>query len=554
MKIELTVKEAVRLLNLRKVTQGRKILEDLLLETPDNLQAHQVMVKLAFNVKDLALAEKHLKILLKIKPNSETYLNPLIELYCHQKRWSDVALLYFELAKYQSTNATALFNCAYYMKLAGKFDKAIEYYNKVLSVGINDQFEVYLNMATIYSEYLSEPEKALNILHHAISEYPNQDSLHYNLANLYEQLGNKDEALSSFQTAFSKNPQNFDALARQADIYRAKSKTDTLIIKMAAIFNSNNTLPSNKINIAYALGKSHDDCGEYSLAFDFYLKANTLDQQTLPQYSKKSHEEYVNKIISTFDKSWFETIKQPLNQIDFDTNVTRHDPIFICGMFRSGSTLCEQILAGHSQISIGGEQEFFHRSIANHCADFPMGVTEYLATDQRQMLDEYLKEINQFRKGGIQLTDKRPDNFLYLGLIKTLMPKAKIIWTRRTMFDNCLSVFFLRLGASMSYATKLENTIHFYKQQEKLMNHWHTLFSGDIYQFNYDDLISDPERNIKNLLSFIDLPWEDSCLQFHEVENQVKTASVWQVRQPLYKRSSGRWNNYKQCLQKLSLI
>lgn len=556
MKVKLAIDEAIKLLNANKIVEARSILDGLLSENPEDISIHQIMVKLAFNTKDLYSAEQHLKTLLKIKPASENYLNALIDLYSHQRRWFDLASLYVDLANKQNSNATVLFNCAYYLKLAGKFEQAIQYYNKVLDIGINDQFEVYLNLATIYSEHLSAPEKAIDILIDAISEYPHQDSLRYNLANLYEQLGHKDKALLSFQTAFSKNPKNYDALARQADIYKISSKADNLIIKMNEVFNSATIEPAEKINIAYALGKSHDDCGEYSLAFDFYQHANRLDQKTLPQYNQKSHEEYVNSIINTFDKTWFEAIKASKNKINSTEKsfVNNDTPIFICGMFRSGSTLCEQILAGHSQVSIGGEQEFFHRTIVNNWTDFPANTCEYLANNKTIMLDEYLKEINKFRGVGSQLTDKRPDNFLYLGVIKALMPDAKIIWTKRAMLDNCLSVFFLRLGASMSYATKLENTLHFYQQQEKLMNHWSCLFTDDIYSFNYDDLVNEPVVNIKKLLSFIDLPWEDNCLKFHTVNNQVKTASVWQVRQPLYKRSSGRWKNYQHCLEKIALI
>ena len=552
MKIELTVNEAVRLLNANKALEAHSILDQILRGEPNNVQAHQVFVKFAFKAKDFQLAEKHLKALRKINPYSELYINHLVELYGHQNRWFDVASIYINLAQYQSGNPTILFNCAYYMKLAGKFDEALEYYNKVLKIGINNQYEVCLNIATIYSEHLSKPDKAINILTNAISLYPEQDSLLYNLANVYEQLGNKEKAISTFQAAFDKNPSNYDALARQADMYTIKNKDNNLITKMKDVFHSVEISSSKKVNICYALGKTHDDCGEYSLAFDFYQKANNLDQQTLPQYSQKNHEVYVNKIINTFNKSWFETLKQSVNKAG--SNAVYQAPIFICGMFRSGSTLCEQILAGHSQISIGGEQEFFHRSIVNNWTEYPSNVNEYLTSNKVQLLNEYLKEINQFRTNGSQLTDKRPDNFLYLGVIKTLMPQAKIIWTQRTMLDNCLSIFFMRLGASMSYATKLENTIHFYQQQERLMNHWKILFPNDIYEFNYDELIEQPESNIKKLLAFIDLPWEKSCLEFHKVENQVKTASVWQVRQPLYKKSSGRWENYQQSLKSLALI
>ena len=163
----------------------------------------------------------------------------------------------------------------------------------------------------------------------------------------------------------------------------------------------------------------------------------------------------------------------------------------------------------------------------------------------------YLQLWLYLKNKGEQLTDKRPDNFLYLGLIKLLMPKTKIIWTTRSMLDNCLSIYFLRLGTSMSYATDLDNIIHFYQQQERLMAHWQSLFPEDILTFNYDKLIHSPKEQTKRLLSFIDLPWEDSCLNFHQYENQVKTASVWQVRRPLYNSSSGRWNNYKKNLKAL---
>ena len=145
-------------------------------------------------------------------------------------------------------------------------------------------------------------------------------------------------------------------------------------------------------------------------------------------------------------------------------------PIFICGMFRSGSTLCEQILASHSGVSTGGEQEFFHRTIVNNYPNFPFGVTDSLKSKGEGVLGDYLDEIKSFQKKDTQLTDKRPDNFLYLGLIKALMPNAKVIWTKRAMLDNCLSVYFLRLGASMSYATNIENIIHFINKQGAVSN------------------------------------------------------------------------------------
>lgn len=541
MKPELTISNALNLLNSNKSQAAREVLDNILNQTPDNLHAHQLLVKYAFKSKNYALAEKHLLSLLKLQPTVDNYINSLVELYTFQKRWQDIANLYLNIALIQANNSTIHFNCAYYLKLAGKFEQAITHYNKTLALGISQDYEVSLNLAIIYSEHLGEPNKAIDILLKANSKYPDNDAILYNLANVYEQLGNKEKALSYFQLAFTKNPKNYNALARQADISHISSPNNSLIVKMNSALELSTNI-SDKINIAYALGKSYNDCNEYKLAFEFYQQANELDKQTLPVYNAKSCESYINSIIDTFNKAWFDNFESP------SLDIYNLPPLFICGMFRSGSTLCEQILAGHSQVSIGGEQEFFHRTIANSYAQYPENISQYLNKDKNKLLRAYKAEIMKQQKNGLQLTDKRPDNFLYLGLIKALMPNAKVIWTKRALLDNCLSIYFLRLGASMSYATDIKNIMHFYKQQEKLMEHWKTLFGDSIYEFDYDSLIESPETNIKALLSFSKLPWEQSCLDFHQVENQVKTASVWQVRQPLYKSSSGRCCNYQEFL------
>ena len=540
MKQDISMKHALSLLNSNKQEEGVNIITQLLLDDPRDINAHQVMVKIGFKNKDYVLAENHLLALIAIQPLSDSYRQPLIELYSFQKRWGDLSSLFIELAKKQPSNANNQFNCGYYLKLSGKFDEAIKFYKQALALGISDAYEVYLNIAIIYSEHLSEPEKAIEMLSTAIEKYPVQDSLKYNLANVYEQLGNKKSAFSMFQSTFTQNPMNFDALARQADIYKVKSKDDEIIKAMEGIFYNNSVANKEKINIAYALGKAYDDCKEYQHAALFYQKANELDQVSLPVYEPKKHEQLIDNIITTFNGDWFKA----MNHVP--TTSKNESPIFICGMFRSGSTLCEQILASHSKMSSGGEQEFFHRSIISDFPDFPLDVPEKFASNRDKLLTDYLNEVREFKSEGDLLTDKRPDNFLYLGLIKTLMPNAKIIWTKRFIYDNCLSVYFLRLGSSMSYATKIENTLHFYKQQERLMNHWLSLFGDDILAFNYDELISEPEVKIRELISFTGLSWEESCLDFHQANNQVKTASVWQVRQPLYKGSSGRWKNYQQ--------
>ena len=148
-------------------------------------------------------------------------------------------------------------------------------------------------------------------------------------------------------------------------------------------------------------------------------------------------------------------------------------------------------------------------------------------------------------------TDKRPDNFLYIGLIKKLFPDAKIVHTTRDALDNCLSIYFLHLDHSMSYAHELMDIGHFYRQYRRLMAHWKSQFGADILDFDYDALVCNPRPAVEKLLAHCELEWEESCLSFHQVRNAVKSASVWQVREPLYRHASGRSRNYARHLDAL---
>ena len=151
----------------------------------------------------------------------------------------------------------------------------------------------------------------------------------------------------------------------------------------------------------------------------------------------------------------------------------------------------------------------------------------------------------------INVTDKRPDNFLYIGLIKALFPHAKIIHTVRAALDNCLSIYFLNLDQSMSYALDLLDIGHYYRQYRRLMAHWKTLFPDDIVDVSYDALVKDPKSQIEQALKFVGLGWDERCARVPAAGRAIKTASVWQAREPIHARSSGRANHYSKQLQEL---
>jgi hypothetical protein len=215
--------------------------------------------------------------------------------------------------------------------------------------------------------------------------------------------------------------------------------------------------------------------------------------------------------------------------------------IFICGMFRSGSTLAEQIVSTHSRVTSGGELEALP-ALVRCIRDYPRSVGPDAIAGLRA---RYLAEIRDRFPQADRLTDKRPDNFLHLGLVHAMMPDAPILHTVRNPLDNLVSIFFLNFQASVSYAQNLDHAAHWYRAYRRLMAHWQQSFGAAIHDVDYDALVADPERQIPALIAACSLDMEPQCLTPHLSKARVRTASVLQVRQPLHRRSSGRWRNYE---------
>jgi len=213
-------------------------------------------------------------------------------------------------------------------------------------------------------------------------------------------------------------------------------------------------------------------------------------------------------------------------------------------MYRSGSTLAEQLLAGHPEVAAGGELDLLPAMIASELLPFPESLTRTPRAKLEQLAARYRDRLAALFPGAAWITDKRPDNFFCIGLIKTLFPDARIVHTVRNALDNCLSVFFLHLDPRLSYAFDLLDTGHFYRQYRRVMAHWKRLFGSDIVDFNYDEFVSAPEAAGRGLFEALDLDWNPHFLQFPRAPRSVRTASVWQVREPLYQSSSGRARHY----------
>jgi tetratricopeptide (TPR) repeat protein len=419
-----------------------------------------------------------------------------------------------------------------------RFDAALASYRQALDRGISEPEQVHLNRAVIYADRLRQEAEAARELEAALALNPNYLPALLNYANLNEDLGRRAEALALYERLLRLAPQHCEALARYASLRGVATPDDPLVARLAAARAAPGAGAADRASLGFALAKVLDACGAYPRAFAAAASANHDSRQSaLPQplvYDRVAQQRLVDRLIETFDGTGARAPATPATPA----------PIFICGMFRSGSTLVERVLAGHPRVTAGGELDLLPRLVQSELAPFPATVARLSAAALADLARRYRDELARLFPGAEFVTDKRPDNFLYLGLIKRLFPAARIIHTTRHPLDTCLSVFFLHLDHRMSYALDLLDTGHYYREYRRLMAHWQRLYGADILDFDYDAFVREPRPAVARLLEFCGLDGDERCLRLDRPDGVVKTASVWQVREPLYQRSSGRWRHY----------
>ena len=427
-----------------------------------------------------------------------------------------------------------VYNFAYLLKQTGRLEEALSWYQKALTIGVTGEEEVYTNIGVILSELRREAEaresyeKALKIRHSYVPAM-------LNLAALFEESGDRAPALALYEKALAVDSTCVLALRRMAYLTKVSHSGHPLVKNISSLLEWNGLPAADREELGFALGKLLDDCGEFDRAYDSYAKANDLGKSRFKPYHKEVQEKFVSSLIHSFPPESFEKV----------SGSPRAAPVFICGMFRSGSTLVEQMLGGHSEITSGGELEFFPRLVDKIGEEYPSNVSRFDRGFFKKVGADYMAFLSRRFDPGTLVTDKRPDNFLHIGLIKRALPNARFIWTRRGFLDNCLSVYFQQLGGDMNYSADLDSIGHYFIEQDRLMRHWQSVFPDSIFEVSYESLVENPESEVRGILGFLGLPWEGGCLDFHLRKNYVKTASVWQVRSGLHSGSIGRYKNYK---------
>jgi tetratricopeptide (TPR) repeat protein len=438
------------------------------------------------------------------------------------------------------------YNLGWLERQTRNFDGALAAYREALDRGVASPEEVHVNRAVILLDHLHRAAEAEAELQAALRLAPDYLPALINLGNLHEDRGERVQARACYTRALEVDGSSALALSRLAGVTEPTRTDDPVITAVQDALTHRSSDHAERANLGFALGRLLDRVGQFDAAFDAYTAANQASRAACGAqfrgYQADAAERLVDRLIAAFPHS--AATRAPPEQ-------TSRTQVFICGMFRSGSTLVEQILAAHPSVAAGGELDCIPDMVRRKLQPYPEKAASVDGARLQDLRGEYLRATTALGRGKPVLTDKRPDNFLHLGLIKQLFPDARILHTVRNPLDNILSLYFLHLDPGMAYALDLRDAGHWYLQYRRLMAHWKHLYGDDILDVDYDLLVAEPEPVIAGMLSFVGLPWDDACMRHQHAQREVRTASVWQVREPLHQRSSGRWRNYSRQLHEV---
>ena len=377
--------------------------------------------------------------------------------------------------------------------------------------------------------------EAKALLENVLKRGPGNVAALVGLAQIAGPEGRFAQAESLFKRAIEIDPQSPGAWAGLVWL-RKMTPADRAWLERAEQISGVGLAPHEEANIRYAIGKYHDDLGDFKSAFHSYRRANELQKMAAEPYDRSWRARFVEDMQRTYTRATL-TGSHP-----GASDSVR--PVFVVGMPRSGTSMVEQILASHPAVSGAGEFGYWSGAMRQHEGairqEFP---GEPL---RRKLAAGYLRALGARCSESTRVIDKTPFNADYLGLIHTVFPRARIIYLRRSPIDTCLSCYFQQFSTDMSFAMDLSDLAHYYREHARLVAHWHDVLpAGTLLDVSYEDLIADQEGGTRRILAFLGLDWDERCLNFHKTERAVMTASFWQVRQEIYRRSGGRWHNYK---------
>ena len=417
---------------------------------------------------------------------------------------------------------------------------------------LNKKFPNDKNAQITYAATLQQTDnqyEALNLYKEILNKYPSNYQILLSCGHLYKNFGQIDKSIISYKKSYKINNFCGDAYWSLANL-KTYTFDDNEIKSLEDMVLDEYVNDVEKIYMHFALGKAYEDMSEYKISFNHYKQGNDLK---LP-YTKYKTNDFINECLNQKD-----ICSEDLFDIKKDWGHSSNEPIFILGLPRVGSTLVEQILASHSMVDATHElpnilatsHKLNLRRAQNKESRYP-DILLSLSSPQLKMIGEnYIKDSEVFRGDGVYFIDKMPNNFRHIGLIKLILPNAKIIDIRRNSMSACFSCFKQLFAEGQEFTYSFERLGNYYNNYIELMDHWNKVLPNQILSINYEDLVNNFEETVKVILDYCKLPYEQACVEFYKSKRSVKTPSAQQVRQPIYTSGLDYWKNYDSYLDEL---
>ena len=504
----------------------------------------QIIVNL-INIRKFEEAFLKSKPLIKKFPKEYIFYNAAGMSLINLERYDEALEILNKAKDLDQSNIYVLNNLGLAYFFLKKYEESEEYFKRALKKTPHF-LNALINLANL-KKTLNLNNDALSVYLEALKFHDKDFFLHFSIGTLYQIIGSFEKANLHFEKCLKLNPHytEVDGLISLSKKYKSEDdKHFQDLIKKSA---SDNFTELQKMHIHFALGKAFDDLGNFNESFVNYKKANNFKSEKI-NYSFKLD----NEIISNVQKQFSSNLNISIQNKTSDKKI-----IFIVGMPRSGTSLIEQVLSSHDKVYGAGELTFlteaiYKEFIINAKTNAEFKINNITEQNFKNIQEFYYNEIYKFNISEEYVVDKAPLNFRWLGFISRVFPNSYIIHSNRDPMDICWSNYKQNFSSSnLGYAYNLNNIATFYNSYKDTMNYWLKNKDIKVHDLNYETFTNNFDDEIKKLLSFCSLEWSQKCVEFYKNKKEVKTSSLAQVRQPIYKTSIASWKNYSDKLEDL---
>ena len=512
---------------------------------PGNADVANIRGIVCVQAGDRMQAEKLFVQAINSAPKRSEFHNNLGKLYLSQKLFTDAAERYRSAMRHDRNSLDLKLGYCESLVGMGAPDKALPILEKLRSKKGNHP-HLYMSLFHAY-ERLGRINDALACLDKLIAGDADHFDARFQRGHIYMQQGRMQEAENELHAALALRPTYSKAYSMLVDLKKFTSDDDADKKTIEDLYQKSATDSVDRVYLCFSLGKANEDLKHFDEAFAYFEEGNRL-RQHYSVYNLDAELAHLEAVMAFYTPE----VLQCTSGLDDDR------PVFIVGMPRSGSTLTEQILAAHPDVSSRGEWNAFEESLADRRqTDEPLTLEEmtaFSAGQWRETGQAYLDRLDD--DVSKRIVDKTRINFRLIGAIHCALPHARFIHVRRHPLDNCLSVYRANLkGNYFDFGYSMGQLGYYYRMYQRLMQHWRTVLpAGVMYEMDYEALVANQEDQTRRLLEFCDLDWNDACLQFNKAATVVATASVAQVRRKMYSDAVARWKHYEKHLQPLIKI